>query len=528
MENCIQCNQCAMVCPHASIRPVLLTEEELARAPDGFEAKKAVGKELKEYYFRIQVDTLDCMGCGNCADICPSKKKALEMKPLATQVETQVPNLKFAQTLPIREEMANRKTVKGSQFYQPLLEFSGACSGCGETPYAKLITQLFGERMIIGNATGCSSIWGGSAPSIPYCVNKDGHGPTWGNSLFEDPGEFTYGMLLGQLQQRGKLAQLAETAIASDIDAEVKEALSNWLANMKDAEGSRQYGDQLKALLPKYSDNDLLAEINTMSGLFTKKSYWVFLGDGAAYDIAYGGIDHVLASGEDINVMVYDTEVYSNTGGQSSKATPTGSIAKFAASGKKTAKKDMGAMAMTYGYVYVANIGMGANKNHTLKAILEAEAYDGPSLIMAYSPCINHGIKGGMGKTQEETKLAVECGYWPLYRFNPQLKDEGKNPFLLDSKEPKASLKEFLGGEVRYSALENIFPEEAERLHTQLEKEFAERYVLLKQKAEQEPPVVETTAGAAPVAEGDSDSCTLSSTAEHGGADACDDGRAGK
>jgi len=529
MENCIQCNQCAMVCPHAAIRPYLVTDEELGKATAGFEAKKAIGKEFKDkgLNFRIQVYSEDCMGCGNCADICPAKKKALEMKPLATQIEAQVPNLKYAQSLPLREDMVNRNTVKGSQFYQPLLEFSGACAGCGETPYAKLITQLFGERMVIGNATGCSSIWGGSAPAIPYCVNKDGQGPTWGNSLFEDPGEFTYGMLIGQIQQRAKLAQLAEEAIAADIDGEVKEALSNWLANMKDAEGSKKYGDQLKALLPKHSSNALLAEIGSMTGLLTKRSYWVFLGDGAAYDIAYGGIDHILASGEDINVMVYDTEVYSNTGGQSSKATPTGSIAKFAASGKKTAKKDMGAMAMTYGYVYVANIGMGANKNHALKAILEAENYDGPSLVMAYAPCINHGIKKGMGKTQEETKLAVECGYWPLYRFNPELKQEGKNPFVLDSKEPKSSLKEFLGGEVRYAALEKLFPEEAAKLHTQLEKQFAERYVMLKQKAEQELPTVQTTAGAA-TGGGDSDVCTLSSTAEHGGDEACDDGRAGK
>jgi pyruvate-ferredoxin/flavodoxin oxidoreductase len=529
MDNCIQCNQCAMVCPHAAIRPVLVSDEEMGKAPAGFEVKKAIGKEFKDQglNFRIQVYTEDCMGCGNCADICPAKKKALEMKPLATQIESQVPNLKYAQTLPLREELVNRNTVKGSQFYQPLLEFSGACAGCGETPYAKLITQLFGERMVIGNATGCSSIWGGSAPAIPYCVNKDGHGPAWGNSLFEDPGEFTFGMLLGQLQLRAKLVQLAEQAVASDIDAEVKKALSNWMANMKDVDGSKQYGDQLKTLLPQHSGNALLAEINTMSSLFTKRSYWAFLGDGAAYDIAYGGIDHILASGEDINVMVYDTEVYSNTGGQSSKATPTGSIAKFAASGKKTAKKDMGAMAMTYGYVYVANIGMGANKNHALKALIEAEAYDGPSLVMAYTPCINHGIKKGMGKSQEETKLAVESGYWPLYRFNPDLKKEGKNPFVLDSKAPSSSLKDFLGGEVRYAALEKLFPQEASRLHTQLEKEFAERYMMLKQKSEQELPTIVTTKGAA-TGTGDSDVCTLSSTAEHGGDDACDDGRAGK
>ncbi len=530
MDNCIQCNQCAMVCPHAAIRPFLATEEEMAAAPATFEAKKAIGKEFKEQglQFRIQVYSEDCMGCGNCADICPAKKKALAMKPLATQIEAQVANLKFAQALPDRSDMVSRKTVKGSQFYQPLLEFSGACAGCGETPYAKLITQLFGERLIIGNATGCTSIWGGSAPAIPYCVNKDGHGPAWGNSLFEDPGEFTYGMLIGQIQQRNRLAMLAQQAIESDIDAEVKEALSQWLANMKNAELSRKYGDQLKALLPNYGGNALLAEINSMAGLFTKKSYWVFLGDGAAYDIAYGGIDHILASGEDINVMVFDTEVYSNTGGQSSKATPTGSIAKFAASGKKTAKKDMGAMAMTYGYVYVANVGMGSNKNHTLKAILEAEAYDGPSLVMAYAPCINHGIKKGMGKTQEETRLAVDCGYWPLYRFNPDLKEEGKNPFVLDSQQPKGNLKEFLGGEIRYAALEKLFPQEAERLHTQLEREFGERYLMLKQKAELELPRVATTEGGARDDGTDSDACTLSSTAEHGGDDACDDGRAGK
>ena len=531
MDNCIQCNQCAMVCPHAAIRPFLVTDEELEKAPAAFQAKKAVGKELKDYKFRMQVYTEDCMGCGNCADICPAKKPALVMKPLSTQLEDQVPNQRFAETLPLRDTLVKRDTVKGSQFQQPLLEFSGACAGCGETPYAKLITQLFGERMVIGNATGCSSIWGGSAPSIPYCTNKDGHGPAWGNSLFEDPAEFTYGLFMGQLQQRARLADLVRQAVAGDIDGEVKDALSNWLANMKDAQGSKAYGDQLKTLLPKYSDNKLLSEINSMSKLFTKKSYWIFCGDGAAYDIAYGGIDHVLASGEDINVMVYDTEVYSNTGGQSSKATPTGSIAKFAASGKKTAKKDMGAMAMTYGYVYVASIGMGANKQQALKAMVEAESYDGPSLIMAYAPCINHGIKKGMGKTQEETKLAVASGYWPLYRFNPLLAIEGKNPFVLDSKEPDGSFKAFLSGEVRYAALEKIFPEEAERLHTQLAKEFAARYQRYKRMAEAPAPTVDVEGGAAGGA-GDSDVCTLSSTAEHGhdaaAGEACDDGRAGK
>ncbi|MBI9087518.1 MAG: pyruvate:ferredoxin (flavodoxin) oxidoreductase, partial [Desulfobacterales bacterium] len=483
MDNCIQCNQCAMVCPHAAIRPVLVTEEELAAAPAGFEAKKAVGKELAGYQFRMQVFAEDCLGCGNCADICPAKQPALVMRPIATQLETQVPCQRYASTLAVRDNLTRRTTVKGSQFVQPLLEFSGACAGCGETPYAKLITQLFGERMVIGNATGCSSIWGGSAPSIPYCVNSDGYGPTWGNSLFEDPAEFTYGMLLGALQQRNRLVDLAKKAAGTEIDTEVKEALAGWLENMGDPAGSRQYGDRLKALLPQFADNALLAEIASLSGHFSKRSYWIFLGDGAAYDIAFGGIDHVLASGEDINVMVYDTEVYSNTGGQSSKATPTGSIAKFAASGKKTAKKDLGAMAMTYGYVYVASVGMGANKQQLIKALTEAEGYDGPSLILCYAPCINHGIKKGMGKTQAETALAVASGYWPLYRFNPALTAEGKNPFVLDAKDPDGSLREFLRGEVRYAALEKTFPEEAARLHGQLEKEFAERYLRMKQMA---------------------------------------------
>ena len=480
MDNCIQCNQCAMVCPHASIRPVLLTEEELAAAPEGFEAKKAVGKELKDYYFRVQVDTLDCMGCGNCADICPAKKTALVMKPIDTQTALQVPLHVHSVGLPVRDQLAKRNSVKGSQFYQPLLEFSGACAGCGETPYAKLLTQLYGERMIIGNATGCSSIWGGSAPAIPYCVNKDGFGPTWGNSLFEDPAEFTYGMLLGVLQQRRKLADLMREACGTDIPQEIKDAMEGWLENMKDPEGSRKYGDQLKALLPKHQDNLLLNEIAAGSKLFTKKSFWIFAGDGSAYDIGFGGIDHVMASGEDINLIVYDTEVYSNTGGQSSKATPTGSVAKFAASGKKTSKKDMGRMMMTYGYVYVASVAMGANKQQMVKAFIEAESYDGPSLILAYSPCINHGILKGMGKAQEEEKLAVQCGYWPLYRYNPLLKAEGKNPFILDSKEPDGTLQEFLSGEIRYATLQQLFPEESKKLKARLEAEFRQRYEELK------------------------------------------------
>jgi len=475
------------------------------------------------------------MGCGNCADICPAKTKALVMRPLATQLEAQVPNQRYAATLPVRDTLVKRDSVKGSQFVQPLLEFSGACSGCGETPYAKLLTQLFGERMIIGNATGCTSIWGGSAPSIPYCVNKDGHGPAWGNSLFEDPAEFTYGMFMGKLQQRAQLAQLAEQAVAAaDVDPQVKQALSGWLGAMKDSAASRAFGDQLKALLPKYKDNALLARINGLSHLFAKKSYWIYCGDGAAYDIAYGGIDHVLASGEDINVMIYDTEVYSNTGGQSSKATPTGSIAKFAASGKKTAKKDMGAMAMTYGYVYVASVGMGANKQQLIKALVEAEAYDGPSLIMAYAPCINHGIQKGMGKTQEETKLAVESGYWPLYRYNPDLAKQGQNPFTLDSKEPDGTLKTFLSGEVRYASLAKLFPQEAERLHNQLAEQLTQRYLRLKRLASEEPVALEIADATAEKGEEAPKEpvCTISATAEHGRADAadepCDNGRAGK
>jgi pyruvate-ferredoxin/flavodoxin oxidoreductase len=529
MEHCIQCNQCAMVCPHAAIRPALVTEAELSAAPGAFAAKAAVGKELKGYHFRMQVFAEDCYGCGNCADICPAKQPALVMRPIETQLADQVPNQRYFSTLPVRDDLTKRASVKGSQFVQPLLEFSGACAGCGETPYAKLITQLFGERMVIGNATGCSSIWGGSAPAIPYCVNKDGFGPTWGNSLFEDPAEFTYGMLLGQIQQRARLAQLAEQAVAENADAGVTAALSGWLANMKDPVESKRFGDELKALLPKFEGNALLAEINAMEKLFTKKSYWVFLGDGAAYDIAYGGLDHVLASGEDINIMVYDTEVYSNTGGQSSKATPTGSIAKFAASGKKTAKKDLGGMAMTYGYVYVASVGMGANKNQLMKALVEAESYDGPSLILAYAPCINHGIKKGMGKTQAETALAVACGYWNLYRHNPQLAAEGKNPFTLDSKAPEGSLREFLRGEVRYAALEKTFPAEAERLHAQLEEQFALRYLMLRQMADAEPVMIKIEGTPEGAVDADTDACVLSDTAEHSGdGEACDDGRAGK
>jgi pyruvate-ferredoxin/flavodoxin oxidoreductase len=383
----------------------------------------------------------------------------------------------------VRDSLVGRFTVKGSQFCQPLLEFSGACAGCGETPYAKLVTQLFGDRMIIGNATGCSSIWGGSAPAVPYCTNPEGHGPTWGNSLFEDSAEFTYGMYLGIFQQRRRLADLARRAIAGEAPAEVKAALQGWLDHMQAPDGSRRFGNELKRLLPKQTGNPLLAEINRMANLFTKKSFWVFLGDGAAYDIGFGGLDHVLACNEDVNVMVFDTEVYSNTGGQSSKATPTGSVAKFTASGKKTPKKDMGLMMISYGYIYVASVAMGANKNQLVKAVTEAEAFNGPSLIIAYSPCINQGILAGMGKSQAEEELAVKSGYWPLYRYNPALKEQGQNPFSLDSKKPDGTIRDFLAGEVRYASLKKTFPEEAARLDAMLEADVNARYEVLSKMA---------------------------------------------
>lgn len=476
MDNCIQCNQCAMVCPHASIRPFLISKKEMEKVPAGFEAKKAVGKAFEGLDFRIQISVMDCLGCGNCADICPAKEKALVMKPLETQLD-QTPLWDYAVNLPVREELADRNTVKGSQFYQPLLEFSGACAGCGETPYAKLLTQLFGERMVIGNATGCTSIWGGSAPSIPYTTNKDGFGPTWGNSLFEDSAEFGYGMMIGMIQRRKKLVDFVQMAInRKEGDQELKTALQNWMDNRQDAAKSKEYGDVLRKILPKYVDDKLLQTIYRLRDLFTKKSYWIFLGDGAAYDIGFGGLDHVLASGEDINIIVYDTEVYSNTGGQSSKATPVGSIAKFAASGKKTPKKDLGGMMMSYGYIYVASVAMGADKNQLLKACLEADQYNGPSLILAYAPCINQGIKLGMGKSQEESKRAVDSGYWPLYRYNPDLEVLGKNPFVLDCKVPNGKINDFLNGEIRYASLSKLFPKEAEVLLKDLEKQVNKRY----------------------------------------------------
>jgi len=483
-ENCIQCNQCAFVCPHAAIRPVLVNDDELKDAPESFETKPATGKELKGYHFRMQIHPLDCQGCGNCADICPAKKPALVMRPLNTQAPTQIPNHEFAESLPVRDDLVKRETVKGSQFCQPLLEYSGACAGCGETPYVKLLTQLFGERMIISNATGCSSIWGGSAPSIPYCTNEDGHGPAWGNSLFEDAAEFGYGISMSYYQRRNKLADLMREALEKDLPNDLKDNLSGWLENMGDPEKSVAYGREIEQLIAGMEPDPVLDAIYDMSDLLVKKSIWVFGGDGWAYDIGYGGVDHVLATGEDINLLVLDTEVYSNTGGQSSKATPTGAVAKFAASGKKTGKKDMGRIAMTYGYVYVASIAMGANKQQTLKAFLEADRYPGPSLIICYAPCINQGLKVGMGKSQAEEKRAVETGYWPLYRYNPQLEKEGKNPFILESKAPDGTIQEFLAGENRFASLEKTFPEESKRLREQIEEEINQRYQKLRKMAD--------------------------------------------
>jgi pyruvate-ferredoxin/flavodoxin oxidoreductase len=484
-ENCIQCNQCAFVCPHAAIRPVLLSDDEAGEAPETFTTVEAKGKELSGHRFRIQVNTLDCYGCGNCADICPSKKKALVMRPYETQSGREIPNHRFSLAVPVKDTLMSRDSVKGSQFQQPLLEFSGACAGCGETPYVKLLTQLFGERMIIANATGCSSIWGASAPSMPYCVNRMGQGPAWGNSLFEDAAEFGYGILQGVSARRKRLAGLLEQARKAGVSPELDEAMAAWLAGKDNAQASREAGEKMRGLLYQEPGNDaLLSEIMDMEDIFTKPSVWAFGGDGWAYDIGFGGLDHVLASGEDVNILVLDTEVYSNTGGQSSKATPTGSVAKFAASGKKTRKKDLARMAMTYGYVYVASVSMGANKQQVLKAFTEAEAYPGPSLVICYAPCINHGIRAGMGKSQEEARLAVECGYWPLFRYNPLLAAEGKNPFILDSKDPKGDLDAFLKGEVRYASLAKSFPQESKVLTAKLKEEFKERHAMLKQMAD--------------------------------------------
>ena len=476
-ENCIQCNQCALVCPHASIRPFVMTEE--TEAPETFVAKKATGVGDGKL-FRIQVSPYDCTGCGSCVNVCPAKTKALKMAPLAEVEKVENDNWNFAMDLPTLDLPVNKATVKGSQYLQPMFEFSGACAGCGETPYVKLVTQLFGDRMIVANATGCSSIYGGSAPTCPYTVNKQGHGPAWANSLFEDNAEFGFGMNLATTHRRERLADLIRQ-LAEGCGDEVKAICNAWLENKDDAEGSRKAAPAVVKMAEECMNcgcecDEICKEVYDLRDLLVKKSQWIFGGDGWAYDIGYGGLDHVLAMDEDVNVLVMDTEVYSNTGGQSSKATPTGSVAKFAAAGKRTKKKDLGMMAMSYGYVYVAKVCMGANPAQLLKAMVEAEAYKGPSLIIAYAPCINHGIKAGMSKVQDEAKRAVEAGYWPLYRYNPDLAAQGKNPFTLDSKPATGDYKEFILGENRYAALKQQFPEEAATLFARAEQEAKDKY----------------------------------------------------
>ena len=479
-ENCIQCNQCSFVCPHAAIRPILLTDEEKSKAPQSFRTIPAIGKELKGLHYRMQVSALDCLGCGNCADICPAKEKALVMKPYAEEVQ-EADDWKYAMSIPRKDKLVDTHTVKGSQFAKPYIEFSGACAGCGETPYIKLITQLFGDRMMIANATGCSSIWGASAPSMPYCTDENGRGPAWSNSLFEDNAEFGYGLFLAQKQMREKIEHDMRALLQLDVDESLREAIVEWLDNMNDGSVSREKSDAELREIEDLNTNDdiiirLCQRIAEKKDYLVKKSVWALGGDGWAYDIGYGGLDHVLASGENINVLVFDTEVYSNTGGQASKSTPTAAIAKFAASGKKIRKKDLGKQAMSYGYVYVAQVGMGADKNQLMKAISEAESYDGPSLIICYAPCINHGLSKGMGKSQENIKDAVDCGYWQLYRYNPMLKEKGENPFILDSKEPNGKFREFIMGQNRYSSLAKEFPQVADKLFEMTEKQAMERY----------------------------------------------------
>ena len=463
---CIQCNQCAYVCPHAVIRPFLLDEKELAGAPEGLETIKAIGKGFEELQFKIQVSTLDCTGCGSCVNVCPAPKgKAIVMKPIESQIERgEVENTDYIfNKVTYKDKIMGRGTVKGSQFAKPLFEFSGACAGCGETPYVKLITQLFGERMMIANATGCSSIYGGSAPSTPYTTNSCGEGPAWASSLFEDNAEFGYGMFQAVDTIRHRMAKLM-TESEKEVSPELADLFVEWRENFNNGEKTLELRDKMIPLLEKES-GEKAKELLDLKQYIVKKSNWMFGGDGWAYDIGYGGLDHVLASGDDVNILVLDTEVYSNTGGQASKSTPAGSVAKFASSGKPVKKKDLAAISMTYGNIYVARISMGANQNQALKAIKEAEAYPGPSIVIAYSPCIAHGLKEGMGKSQTQEKLATEVGYWPILRFDPQLAEKGKNPLQLDSKSPAwDKYEEFLKSERRYSALLNEFPEQAKIL----------------------------------------------------------------
>ena len=482
VDKCIQCNQCSFVCPHACIRPVLIDQN--TQTPEGFVTKPAIGVQGAKY--RMQVSPLDCTGCGSCANVCPAKEKALVMTP-AEQVHEEA-NYEFSEKVEQVASPFKADTVKGSQFKQPLFEFSGACAGCGETPYVKLVTQLFGDRMVIANATGCSSIYGGSAPTCPYTVNKEGHGPAWANSLFEDNAEFGYGINLAYTQRRSRLVEKVTALIKKWKGyAEGIAACKAWLNNKDDAEGSKTASAALVKCLNECNEcgcksDKLVAEILSEKDCLVKKSVWIFGGDGWAYDIGYGGLDHVLASGEDVNVLVLDTEVYSNTGGQASKSSPTGAVAKFAAAGKRVKKKDLGMMAMSYGYVYVAQVGMGASQAQLVKALSEAEAYHGPSLIIAYAPCINHGMN--MGKSQEEIKRAVDCGYWQLYRYNPDLIEQGQNPFTLDSKEPTGDYQEFIKSETRYSSLAKTRPEIAEQLFAKSEKDAKERVAKYKSLAE--------------------------------------------
>ncbi len=487
-DNCIQCNQCSLVCPHAAIRPILVDEAEKAAAPASFETIKAIGKDFAGLEFRVQVSPLDCLGCGVCANVCPAPKgKALVMKPIDEVSPVDAPNWDYAM-----DKVANKANlvdvsanIKNSQFAQPYLEFSGACAGCGETPYIKLITQLFGDRMIVANATGCTSIWGGSAPSMPYCKDENGRGPAWANSLFEDNAEFGLGMVMANNKIKSTLSARMDEAMDA-VSADLAAAFKEWQGAKDDAAGSKAAAEKIEALI-KDADmsNPAVKEIADRTDFLVKRSQWVFGGDGWAYDIGYGGLDHVIASGQDINIFVVDTEVYSNTGGQSSKATPTAAVAKFAAAGKKVKKKDLGMIATTYGYVYVAQIALGANPAQALKAIKEAEAYPGPSLVIAYAPCINHGIKakGGMGNSIAEEKKAVETGYWHLWRFNPELAEEGKNPFILDSKEPTGSVVDFMNGENRYLMLKKAYPEMAEQLFAKAEKDLSDRYEVYKRMA---------------------------------------------
>lgn len=484
-ENCIQCNQCSLVCPHATIRPVLVTPETIKDKPEGFETIPATG--FKGYEFRIQISPYDCTGCSSCFHVCPAKDKAIEMRPIAEAIAEESDNWDYFINVPETEPIYKMNTVKGSQFSKPLFEFSGACAGCGETPYVKLVTQLFGDRMIIANATGCSSIYGGSAPTCPYTKNSKGRGPAWANSLFEDNAEFGYGMHLAVTQRRNKLADDME-AIMDKVSANTQAAFKEWLEVKDNADASKVAAEKVKAALndetPTAETKTALESLKMNSDVLVKQSVWIFGGDGWAYDIGYGGLDHVIAMGEDVNILVLDSEVYSNTGGQASKSTPAAAIAKFAASGKRTKKKDLGMMAMSYGYVYVAQVNMGANMNQLVKALTEAEAYKGPSLIICYAPCINHGIN--MGKSIQTMKNAVDSGYWSCYRFNPELADQGKNPFTLDSKEPTSDYKSFLLSENRYASLKKLFPEHAEQMYEISEKQAKERRESYKKLADKE------------------------------------------